>query len=215
MKRKALVLCAVLALGAGVVAGAQSTEVPRTDTGGAVGTAQSVDETTLAIGDKPAAAPAGQMPAGPNTLAYFIRMVVVLALVLGAIYGVYRLMRRMSRPQGTEDSAVRVLASTNLGPGKKLHVVGLGEKAYLIGVTDSSISLIAEVGDKEFVDALALKASLSPEQTSRHGDFSDLLGSLLGRSRGRSSISRRGTAAGGAESRSDYVARQRERLRKF
>jgi flagellar protein FliO/FliZ len=200
-----------LALGLGVVAGAQSTPVPRTDTAGAVGTAQSVDETTLAIGDKAATAPVGQTPAGPNTFAYFIRMILVLALVLGAIYGVYRLMRRMSRPQGAEDSTVKILASTNLGPGKKLHVVGLGEKAYLIGVTETAVSLIAEVQDKEFVDALTLKASLSPEQAPRRGDFSDLLGSLLGHAGRRRSRS----AAGGAESRGDYVARQRERLRKF
>ncbi|MDA8427418.1 MAG: flagellar biosynthetic protein FliO [Treponema sp.] len=211
MKRKALVLCAVLALGMGVVAGAQSTTVPRTDAAGAVGTAQTVDETTLVIGDKAATVPAGQASAGPNTFAYFIRMIVVLALVLGAIYLVYRLMRRMAHPQEAEDSAVKILASTGLGPGKKLHVVGLGEKAYLIGVTEASVSLIAEVQDKEFVDALTLKAALSPEKAARRADFSDLLGSLLGRARPRSSAARR--EAGGG--RGDYVARQRERLRKF
>lgn len=207
MKRTTLVLCAVLALGSSVVAGAQSAQAPRTDVaGGAVGTAQSVDETTLVIGGGAATAPAGHAPAGPNTFVYFIRMILVLALVLGAIYGIYRLMRRMVRPQQTEDSAVKILSSAGLGPGKKLHVVSLGEKAYLIGVTDSSVSLIAEIQDKEFVDSLALKASLAPEKAGARADFSDILGALLGHSR-----TRRETAG----KRGDYIARQRERLRKF
>jgi len=214
LKRKALVLCAVLALGAGVVAPAQGTSVPGAGAAGAVGTAQAVDETTLAIGDKAATAPAGRAPAGPNTLAYFIRMIFVLALVLGAIYGVFRLMRRLARPRGSEESAVKLLASTNIGPGRALHVVSLGSKAYLIGATDASVSLIAEVEDKEFADALALKAALAPERAGPRGDFADLLGSLLGRGKGRSPLSRKGAADRGG-SGGDFLARQRERLRKF
>ena len=55
-------------------------------------------------------------------------MVVVLALVLAAIYGVYRLMKRLSRPKAVEDSAVKSPCVDFSRPGKALHVIGLGSR---------------------------------------------------------------------------------------
>ena len=214
MKRIALVLCAVLALGSGAVAGAQGLSSPaQPATGNAVGTARSVDETTLSFSDTSAPGKAANNAAGPSTLAYFIRMVVVLALVLAAIYGVYRLMKRFARPKVADSSAVKVIASTSLGAGRALHVVALGSKAYLIGATDASVNLVAEVEDKDFIDALALEAAMSPEK-ARPGaarDFGNILTDLLGGRRGsggrKSAAKQRGAG--------DFLAGQRDRLRKF
>ena len=153
MKRIALVLCAVLALGSGAVAGAQGKNAAMPPAAGnAVGTAASVDETTLTLSDAAAPAKAANNAAGSTTLAYFLRMVFVLALVLAAIYGVYRLMKRASRPKAVDDTAVRVLATTSLGPVRPCMWYASDGKAYLIGATDASISLVAEVVDKDFID---------------------------------------------------------------
>ena len=210
MKCIALVLCAVMALGAGAVAGAQGNDAAaQPAAGNAVGTARTVDETTLTLSDTTAPARAVKNTAGSNTLAYFLRMIVVLALVLAAIYGVYRLMKFLSKPRTTEDSAVKVLASTSLGPGKALHVIGLGSKAYLIGASDSAISLVAEVEDKEFIDALVLEAALKPA-SSRAGvakEFGDILAGIMG--------GRRRTGGRQQHRDGDFLAGQRERLRKF
>lgn len=213
MKRIALVLCAVLALGSGAVAGAQGKNAAMPPAAGnAVGTAASVDETTLTLGDVAAPAKAANNAAGSTTLAYFLRMVFVLALVLAAIYGIYRLMKRASRPKAVDDAAVKVLASTSLGSGKALHVVSLGGKAYLIGATDASITLVAEVVDKDFIDGLALKAALAPHASKPGMDFGEMLVNLLG-ARHRSG----GRGKDGSRQRrdADFLAGQRERLRKF
>jgi len=208
LKRIALVLCAVLALGAGAVAGAQGSDaVARPAADHAVGTASSVDETTLSLGDAAAQAKAVTNTAGSNTLVYFLRMVLVLALVLAVIYCVYRLIKRMSRPKAADNSAVKVLATTSLGPGKAMHVVTLGSKAYLIGATDSSISLIAEVLDKDFIDTLSLEAALAPKASRPGADFGDVLASLLG--------GRRKTGLKNQRHEGGFLAGQRERLRKF
>jgi len=208
LKRIALVLCAVLALGAGAVAGAQGKDaVARPAAGNAVGTASSVDETTLSLGDAATPVKAANNAAGSNTLVYFLRMVLVLALVLAAIYCVYRLIKRMSRPRAADNPAVKVLATMSLGPGKAMHVVALGTKAYLIGATDSSISLIAEVSDKDFIDTLSLEAALAPKASKPGADFGDMLASLLG--------GRRKTGLKNQRREGDFLAGQRERLRKF
>jgi flagellar protein FliO/FliZ len=198
-----------MVLGAGAVAGAQGNDAAaQPAAGSAVGTTRTVDETTLSLGDTAAPARAAKNAAGSNTLAYFLRMIVVLALVLAAIYGLYRLMKSLSKPKIPDNSTVKVLASTSLGPGKALHVIGLGSKAYLIGATDSSISLVAEIEDKEFVDALALEAALRPS-SSRTGvgkEFGDILSGIMGGRRRTGAKQRRD---------GDFLAGQRERLRKF
>jgi flagellar protein FliO/FliZ len=173
-----------------------------------------VDETTLTLGDAATPARAATGAAGSTTLAYFLRMVVVLALVLAAIYGVYRLMKRLGRPKASDSSAIKLLASTSLGPGKALHVVCLGSKAYLVGAADAAVSLVAEIEDKEFIDALILDASTRPQgPLSPVGrDFGALLSSVLKRSGagiGKKARKQDDSASGG------FIAEQRERLRKF
>jgi flagellar protein FliO/FliZ len=208
LKSITLVLCAIAALGVGAVAGAQDRSVQGAAAVGAVGTAQTTDETALAIDDATAAAPAAATFAGPNTLGYFLRMVLVLALVLGVVYIAYRLMRRLARPKASDDPAIRILASTSLGPGKAIHVIYIGSKAYLIGATDSTISLLSEIGEKETIDSLVLRAQTEPAgvRPTRVAAFGEMLGSLLGH-RGRTPPAR------GRDG--DFLARQRERLRKF
>jgi flagellar protein FliO/FliZ len=139
-------------------------------------------------------------------------MIVVLALVLAAIYGVYRLMKRMAKPKAADSSAVKVLASTSLGTGRALFVVALGSKAYLVGATDASVNLVAEVEDKEYVDALILEAAMSPEKarSASAKDFGEILTGLLGGRRGGGK-----PGAGKPRGPGDFLAGQRERLRKF
>jgi flagellar protein FliO/FliZ len=208
LKRIALVLCAILALGTGVVAEAQGLDgQAQAATGKAVGTALSVDETTLSLNDTATQAKAAKSAAGSSTLAYFLRMIVVLALVLAAIYGVYRLMKKAAKPKIADSSAIKVLASTSLGQGKALHVVSLGSKAFLIGSSDSSVNLVSAIDDKEFVDALVLEAQSSPPDRPGAGrDFGNILASLLGAGRKQGAKKQR---------EGEFLAGQRERLRKF
>jgi flagellar protein FliO/FliZ len=201
-----------MALGAGAVAVAQGVDAgAQAAAGNAVGTARTVDETTLSFGDASTPARAANTAAAPSTLAYFLRMVVVLALVLAAIYGVYRLMKRLAKPKTADSPAVKLLASTNLGPGRALHVVALGSKAYLVGATDSSVNLVAEVEDKEFLDKLNLEAAMSPPKADSGKDFGEMLAGLLGGRR----IGGRKSSSGGSRGPGDFLAGQRERLRKF
>jgi flagellar protein FliO/FliZ len=204
LTRIALVLCAALAtLGTGAAAGAQSSTALARPSGSVVGTAPTADETTLAIGDGASGARAANSAAGSNTFSYFLRMVVVLALVVAAIYGVYRLMRRASRPKREDDASLKLLASRSLGPGKSVHVLGLGTKAYLVGASESSVSLIAQLDDKELVDGLFLKAAQNPPKEGSARDFGEILGSLLG-------PKKKGQPKGGSSG--DFLAGQRDRL---
>jgi len=167
--------------------------------------ASPVDETTLAL-DDPAANPAGNTPSvgSSSILPYFLRMVLVLGLVIAALYGLFALLKRSSKLNATTDTYLRVLASVSITAGRSVHVVALGDKAWLLGSTDSSVNLISAIDDKEVVDALILRAAASPE-TPRQ----DFLPMLLG------SLGKMGTRKATAADASEFFNRQRDRLKKF
>ena len=164
--------------------------------------AAAVDETSLVF--DATAVPGAETPADSSIFPYVIRMILVLALILGCIYGLYALIKRSGKPGVATDSYLRVLASTPLAVGRNLHVVALGERAWLVGSTDASVSLIAEVADKELIDALALRAAEAPQAPRK--DFGAMLMEMLGRKNAK---------AGFAPRSGDFLSGQRDRLRKF
>jgi flagellar protein FliO/FliZ len=165
--------------------------------------ATAVDETSLALADTAEGAN-GAAAGGSSMLPYFFRMILVLGLVIATIYGLYALLKRSTKPAIASDTYLRLLATTNIGVGRSLHVVSLGDKAWLIGATESSITLISPVDDKELVDALALRAAEAPETPRR--DFTVMLNEMLGRKGARKTSS---------AIASDFFSRQRDRLKKF
>ncbi len=216
MKNVTLVACA---LAVALVVGSPSYAQEAAGQAALGNAAGPVDERTLAIGDTPEAQAGGIGTSGPSTLAYFLRMLLVLALVLAAMYLVLRFVRGLSRPKEEEAGAIRVLTSASLGTGKALHVVSLGEKAWLVGATEASVSLLAELDDKELLDGLRLEADT--KAPPKRKDFSALLGDMLARGKAaprRGSFGAGSGRAGGGFSlpgSADFYERQKERLRRF
>ncbi len=134
-------------------------------------------------------------------------MLLTLGFVLGAIWLLFRLLRRAGRPKAAEDAFIRVLASAPLGAGRWLYVVSLGAKAFLVGATDSSLSLIHEVEDPELIDEMKLRAETAPEAGNR--DFSTLLSGLL-----KPASKHRADDVKGIPG-TEFLTRQRDRLKKF
>jgi len=199
---KAFALCAVVAFGAGASLQAQQAVQPQAGQGtssvqtlgnvGASGStpatgssqvvgqpqagSQPIDETTLSLDAQAATANKAAKAAGPDTFVYFLRMLLVLALVLGVMYLVFTLMRRLARPRNATDSPIRVLASTSLGTGKAVHLVELGGKAWLLGASEQGLTLITEIDDRELLDGIELEAAT---RKPAGGDFGGILARLL------------------------------------
>jgi flagellar biogenesis protein FliO len=110
-------------------------------------------------------------------LSDLLRMVLVLLMVVGAVYGVVAfLRRRIPATVGESDSPIRVLASRNLGANKDLHAVMIGPKVIIVGGGEASLRLITTVEDQETIDELILAASaVEPRQRT----FGSLLGGWL------------------------------------
>lgn len=88
----------------------------------------------------------------------FFRMIIVLILVCAAIYFIFWLLKKKNKVGITENEYLRRAAFINIAPNKTIEVITLIDKAYLIGVTESNISLIGEITDKELIQSMNLTA---------------------------------------------------------
>ncbi|MDR2798104.1 MAG: flagellar biosynthetic protein FliO [Treponema sp.] len=125
------------------------------------------------------AGPAADIPSGQGGGYFFmiLRMILVLALAAGAIYGVVFFLKRISRPPDQKDPYLKVLAGVHLGSNRFVHVVSLGSQAWLVGASEGGVSLIAEITDRETIDAMLLDASRKHAEPGEGKllDFSQLL----------------------------------------
>lgn len=129
-----------------------------------------------------------------------LRMVLVLGLVVVAIYGVFHILRRSSRVSGSDDDLISVLGSRALPGNRSLHLVEVGRQVFLVGASERSVELVAEIGDQESLDEIRLQAANRPSMQRR--TFSDMLSGVLGG----------GTSLGDSLS---FMSKQKERLKKL
>ncbi|MBR5645599.1 MAG: FliO/MopB family protein [Treponema sp.] len=85
-----------------------------------------------------------------------IKIILFLALVVGAIYALMFFFKKKNNIVKSDDDFLRRVSSLSLSPGKSVEIITLIDKGYILGVTEGSINLIAEIEDKEMIQALNL-----------------------------------------------------------
>jgi flagellar protein FliO/FliZ len=142
---------------------------------------------------------------GPVSGFAVFRTVLLLVLAAAAIYGVVHVVKKLSQPRDTPNSSLRVLAAVRLGPGRFIHLVALGSRAWLVGSGEGGISHIADVTEQEALDTLFLEESRRNGASGRTGDFQSLLRRLgIIKSAGTADIQ---------EDLGEKIRRRRDRLR--
>ncbi len=124
-----------------------------------------------------------------------VRMVVVLGLVIGAVYGVFFLLRRTAGGRFRNTELIKLLGSQPLPGNRSLHLVQVGSQLFLVGSADSAVNLVSEINDKETIDEIRLSAGNTEEQAESRR-FSELISAGL-RSVGRGTRANGGVEAGG------------------
>jgi flagellar biosynthetic protein FliO len=119
--------------------------------------------------------PAGSVqPGGAGVSTWdFVRMLIILAGVVGVIYLLFWLLRRGSGKKIQENDLIRVLGSRSLAGNRALHLVEVGGSVYLVGASDGGVGLIAEITDKESLDSVRLKAA--EENPAARRNFAQIL----------------------------------------
>ena len=124
---------------------------------------------------------------GPSTVGMFVRMIVVLIIVVGLIYGVLWFIKKKTNVVKTDDDYLRRAAYINIAPGKTVEVITLIDKAYLIGVTEDNITLLGEIHDDELIKAMNLSAD-KKNNTKKPATFADVLDMFLVKKEGQKNV---------------------------
>jgi flagellar protein FliO/FliZ len=88
-----------------------------------------------------------------------MRVFLALALVALAIYGIVFFLKKGGRKDVADDRYLKILAAAPINARTAAAVVSVGAKAWLVGVSDSAVSLVSEIDDREMVDAMLLDYS--------------------------------------------------------
>ena len=114
----------------------------------------------------------------PSTVLTFVRMIVTLIIVVALIYGVLWFVKKKTNVVKTDDEYLRRVAYINIAPGKTIEVITLIDKAYLIGVTEDSITMLGEIDDDELIKAMNLTAD-KKTNIKKATSFSEVLDMFL------------------------------------
>ena len=131
----------------------------------------------------------------------FVRMVLVLASVVGAIYLLFFMLKRTSGRRRTQNDLIRVLDYQGLSGSRGIYLVEVGVSVYLVGSADNSVSLVAQVTEKETLDAVRLALEQNGVREAPRS-FVAVLSGLFG-------------GAGTTTDTVSYLRKQKERLRKL
>jgi flagellar protein FliO/FliZ len=129
-------------------------------------------------------------------------MVLTLALAAAAIYGVIYFIKRASRRVETRDPFLKVLAGAQLSPGRNVHIVAAGSKAWLVGAAEGGVNLISEIEDKDLLNAMFLEDS-KRDASAPGGRMLDF----------KAMLRRLGMPAQGGAPGADNIRKRRERLK--
>lgn len=113
---------------------------------------------------------------GTSGLFTFLKLVVSLAVILGLIYLLYRLMHKHTRSY-RKVGAIRNLGGVAVGPNRSVQLVRIGETILVVGVGET-VQLLKEITDPETVAQLLNEDEAPPE-------FGKTLSKVLARAKGR------------------------------
>jgi len=107
-----------------------------------------------------------QAPEAPSMTAMFIKMIASLSLVLCLVFALAWVAKhylgRFNAIPGYSN-AVRVLTTGSIGGKKQVSVVDIAGEILILGVTDSKITLLSNVSEKESIDRIrSLTANTRP-----------------------------------------------------
>ncbi len=107
----------------------------------------------------------------------FVRMIIVLAIIIAAIYFLFKFMRKSMGGEtlpDEDDVFLRKVSFLSLGDGKSVQIVSLWNEAFILGVSGDSVSLLKEIKDKELIDAMNRYADMN-SKTNKPRSFEEIL----------------------------------------
>lgn len=149
--------------------------------------------------------------AGEQSMAFqFIKLIVILIFVIVCIYFVLYFLKKNPKYGNSFDPYINKVASLQISSNKSICVITLGEKGYLVGITENSISLISEIDDEQLISSMNLNYEKSVKTKSQY-DFASTLQAFWSGKMKKDNSEKFSESVSETE---DFLRKQKERLRK-
>ena len=89
---------------------------------------------------------------GGGALQMVMGLIVILALLLGALW----LLKRLNQPRGAVAGLMRVVAGVAIGPRERVVILELGNSWLVLGVAPGQVTTLAEIPRQELPSAAKL-----------------------------------------------------------
>jgi flagellar protein FliO/FliZ len=140
------------------------------------------------------------------------KTLIIIGLLVGGFYYFFRFVTKKTGIQLLGKDVAHVLSVVPLGPNRYLQVVDIAGRVLVLGVTDTNINFITEITEKDEIDRIRVMSASAPSPEAP--TFSDFISKQIGRFLEKRE-SRKSHVAEPDEDRLEYLARQRERLKKI
>lgn len=95
-----------------------------------------------------------------STVSYVFSLLLTFAIVVGLAYLTSKFLSRRLAP-AMQGSRMLIRDVVSLGANKSLYLVEIGNKVFLLGVTEQSITPVKEFSDEKFIAELRASGELS------------------------------------------------------
>ena len=99
----------------------------------------------------------------------FVKVILVLVAVVIFVYAIFYFLKKSGGTKYQNNNLIKLLGSQSLTQNCTVHLIEAGEKYYLIGCSENTVSHIADIDDKESIDSLIINAPVEP--TEKKGFF--------------------------------------------
>lgn len=137
----------------------------------------------------------------------YIRIIVVLALVIAAIYAVFYFIKKTLKIKDEVGEDAVLLANHSIGPGKWLRIVNIGGKYLILGITNDNINLISEITDPKEIERLEI--GLSDKKVEEGNAFGNILSGFF---KNNSKIKEEKKQFDYEEDSIDFLKKQKKRI---
>ncbi len=96
------------------------------------------------------------------------KMILGLGIVFVLLFFLMRVLRRTNLVRGdpSSDSGIRLLTTKPIAPQKYISLVEIGGEVLALGISESQITLLTKIENKEFLEKVAARRSIHPEPLS-------------------------------------------------
>ncbi len=95
--------------------------------------------------------PAPQLDSGAGSIVRVFVGLFLVVVIIGVLYAAMRRAQRGKLPGSRSGGTIEVLETTQLAPGRNIHLVRVGERVLVVGATEHSISSLHAFGHEEAV----------------------------------------------------------------